>query len=308
MSPLFEISGDKSTVRQLPAKHARLEQHLEKLIEGNLERVLGVRFVATQYELRGDLQQGRIDTLGLDADGSPTIIEYKREKEPDVINQGLYYLNWLKEHRGDFELLVKKKLGFDVEIVWSQPRLIVIAETFAKWDTYAVKLMGQGIELWRYVFYDDHLLFLEQVYGQQRTLPSVATSSPIEESQPGLSDSYTLDDHTRKGNESIRALFLSLRDQILSLEGEEGEIIETPRKLYVAYRHGKNFCEVEVQKKVLKVYVDIPYSELEDRPALSRDLASVGHWGTGTSLFTLQVENQIEIVMKAIFQSYLRTL
>lgn len=307
MSPLFEISGDKSTARQLPASRVELERHLQRLIEGNLESILGVRLVASEFEMRGE-QQGRIDTIGLDADDSPTIIEYKRHENENVINQGLYYMNWLIDHRGDFELAARKQLGSEISVNWSHPRLIVIAQTFAKWDTHAVKRMGEGIELWRYMIYGENLLFLEQVYGQQRTVPSPAAPLQPQEPQQTPVETFSLEDHANKGNEATRSLFAGLRDEILALAGEEGEIIETPRKLYVAYRHGKNFCEVEVQKKVLKVYVDVPYEELEEHPSISKDLSSVGHWGTGSSLFTIKSEEDIPVTLKAIFQSYLRTL
>jgi hypothetical protein len=38
---------------------------------------------------------GRIDTLGLDDDDNPVIVEYKRDRSESVINQGLFYLAWL---------------------------------------------------------------------------------------------------------------------------------------------------------------------------------------------------------------------
>jgi predicted transport protein len=307
VSPLFEISPDKRSVRQLPANRVELEKHLQQLIERNLDSILGMRFVASEFEMRGD-QQGRIDSLGLDADDSPTIIEYKRHENENVINQGLYYMSWLIEHRGDFELAARNQLGFDINVNWSHPRLIVIAQTFVKWDLHAVKRMGEGIELWRYVIYGDNLLFLEQEYGQQRTLAAPIAPVVSEETPIAEPETYTIDAHAQKCTEPERPVFFALRDQILGLAGEEGEIIETPRKLYVAYRHGKNFCEVEVQKKTLKVYIDVPYEELEEQPSISRDLSNVGHWGTGSSLFMVRTHDDVHLVMKAIFQSYLRTL
>jgi hypothetical protein len=41
------------------------------------------------------------------------IIEYKRILSESVINQGLYYLDWLMDHKAEFELVVQKKLGSD---------------------------------------------------------------------------------------------------------------------------------------------------------------------------------------------------
>ncbi|MCL7466845.1 hypothetical protein MXB90_17640, partial [Phaeovulum sp. NW3] len=67
--------------------------------------------------------------MTIDENGSPVIIEYKRTSSENVINQGLFYLDWLMDHRGDFEVLVMKTLGTEAAntIDWTAPRLICIA-------------------------------------------------------------------------------------------------------------------------------------------------------------------------------------
>jgi hypothetical protein len=54
------------------------------------------------------------------------ILEYKRASNENVVSQGLFYLDWLMDHRKDFQWLVLKKLGKeDAEAVdWSAPRLM----------------------------------------------------------------------------------------------------------------------------------------------------------------------------------------
>ena len=47
----------------------------------------------------------------MDENGCPVIIEYKRSSNENVINQGLFYLDWLLDHKAEFELLVTKQLG-----------------------------------------------------------------------------------------------------------------------------------------------------------------------------------------------------
>jgi Endonuclease NucS len=108
-----------------------IEKSLQSLIERNLDAMLGVRFVATEHAT-GKVHGGRIDTLGLDENGSPVIVEYKRSSNENVINQGLFYLDWLLDHRVEFTLLAMKTLGSDVEdtIDWSAPRLVCVAGDF----------------------------------------------------------------------------------------------------------------------------------------------------------------------------------
>jgi RecB family endonuclease NucS len=100
---LFRISGDE--VSQLEAKTFGVERSLQTLIERHLDEFLGVRFLATEHST-GPAHGGRIDTLGIDENGCPVIIEYKRSMNENVINQGLFYLDWLMDHRDGFRWLV----------------------------------------------------------------------------------------------------------------------------------------------------------------------------------------------------------
>ena len=222
------------------------EKQLQSLFEKNLEKLLGVRFIATEF-FTGDRQKGRIDTLGIDQDGSPTIIEYKKSSKENVINQGLFYMDWLVDHKGDFAMAAQRALGNQISIDWSQPRLILIAESFSEYDKYAVNRIGANIELWTYRRYGDGFLYLETIF----------TSIPLKKQKSGKKEEdeklvlYTVDDHLQGKNKNIHLLFTSLRESILSL-GEEGEIIENPVKTYIGYKHGKNLCEVEIQANELK--------------------------------------------------------
>ncbi len=69
-----------------------IEKSLQTLLEKHLEAFLDVRFLASEYAT-GKTHGGRIDTLGLDDNNCPVIIEYKRALNENVINQGLYYLD-----------------------------------------------------------------------------------------------------------------------------------------------------------------------------------------------------------------------
>ena len=93
------------------------------------------------------------------------ILEYKRASNENVINQGLFYLDWLMDHRKDFQWLVLEKLGKDAADVvdWSAPRLICIAGDFNRYDDHAVKQIQRNIELIRYRRFGGDLLMLDLV-------------------------------------------------------------------------------------------------------------------------------------------------
>jgi hypothetical protein len=159
---LFRLIGNKAT--EIPTSASTLEKPLQNLIEQNLEVLLGIRFLATEYST-GKTHAGRIDTLGLDEDNCPVIIEYKRSASENVINQGLFYLDWLLDHRGEFKLMALERCGKDVanKIDWESPRLLCIASDFTKYDSHAVQQMNHNIELIRYRWFGQDQLLLELV-------------------------------------------------------------------------------------------------------------------------------------------------
>ena len=92
-----------------------------------------VTFLKTEYVTSNGC---RIDSLAVDENNWPVIFEYRMSSNENVINQGLFYLDWLLDHKADFELLVMKTLGKDTwdKLEWSMPRLICVAGDFTKYN------------------------------------------------------------------------------------------------------------------------------------------------------------------------------
>jgi hypothetical protein len=159
---LFRYSA--SGVKELSGKAATIEKELQSLIESRMETFLGVRFLDSEYST-GKTHRGRIDSLGLDENNCPVIIEYKRHSNENVINQGLFYLDWLLDHKAEFKWLVMEKLGKETAeaIDWSGTRLLCIAADFNKYDEHAVQQINRNISLIRYKLFSDDLLMFELV-------------------------------------------------------------------------------------------------------------------------------------------------
>lgn len=157
---LFRFTAGKAA--ELQGKQSDLEKKLQNLIEDNLAPLLGARLLATEYGT-GPKHGGRIDTLGVDENDSPVILEYKRSMGENVISQGLYYLDWLLDHKAEFVQLIRKTLGGKAadDVDWSEPRVICVASDFTKYDAHAVQQMGRNIELVRYKLFDGDLMLLE---------------------------------------------------------------------------------------------------------------------------------------------------
>ncbi len=170
--PMFEIS--KNNISPVSQSNFQTEKQLQNLVEKNLETIFNCRFIATEFST-GTQHAGRIDTLALSEDNNPVIIEYKKKESSDLINQSLFYLSWIHDHRGDFEIAAQKRLGHDTEVDWSDVRVICIAPGYKKYDLHAVKVMGANIELWRYRLYTNESIYLEEVFKQtypENSMPS----------------------------------------------------------------------------------------------------------------------------------------
>ena len=152
---LFKINELK--VSKLSNIELNKEKQIQILFEKNLPTILNVDFLASEYSTSFG---GRIDTLGIDKDGCPVIIEYKKNQNDNVINQGLSYLRWLLDHKADFEILCRNK-NITIDIDWSSPRVICIAESYNKFDLDTIEILPLKIELMKYRIYEDNILYLE---------------------------------------------------------------------------------------------------------------------------------------------------
>ena len=111
---LKATSSNEMSATEINGSSYAKEKELQKLIERNLETMFGIRFLASEHVTDYE-HGGRIDTVGIDENGCPAIIEYKRSMDQNVITQGLFYLDCLDTHRGNFEILALKKIGKETD-------------------------------------------------------------------------------------------------------------------------------------------------------------------------------------------------
>ena len=69
---LYKLTEGKA--KEIKKKELRLEREIQNLTETNLKEIFGITFLASEYST-GDKHRGRIDTLGIDENNSPVIIE-----------------------------------------------------------------------------------------------------------------------------------------------------------------------------------------------------------------------------------------
>lgn len=304
MSDIKLFHMGNGSVQELKGTSIAIEKTLQALIEKHLEVFLGVRFLATEYST-GKTHGGRIDTLGIDENGSPVIIEYKRALNENVINQGLFYLDWLMDHKGEFQLLVLNKLGkseFD-SIDWSAPRLLCIASDFTRYDEHAVQQMNRNIELIRYRRYGNELLLFELVNATTEQITTDANTIDNVVRNKGTSSHKTASELLEQASPDLNDRFEALKAFLLAL-GDDVQM--TVRKTYFAFRRIKNFACVEIQpqSKRIIVWVKIDPSSIELEKGFTRDVRDVGHFGTGDLEITIQNADDLERTKPLLLKSY----
>jgi predicted transport protein len=283
---------------------------IQSAFEKNLDVLLGIKFLASEHAT-GPVHGGRIDTLGVDEDGCPVIIEYKRSVNENVINQGLFYLDWLLDHRKEFQWLVMEKLGSEVakEIDWSAPRLICIAGDFTRYDEHAVKQIARNIELIRYRRFDGNLLLLELVRAPKQTktaIPTVVKEEGSNEPAESGSETYLsqqISYRLSQSDQALRDLFEAIRQFLIAL-GDDVQMKEL--KYYIAFKRLKNFACVEVypQVRVVTIHLKIDPQSVNLEEGFSRDVTNIGHFGTGDLQLTIKNMDDFAKAQPLLRQSY----
>lgn len=310
MSDIKLFKVENGVAKELQGQASDLEKPLQTLIEANLLPMLGIRFVATEYAT-GRTHAGRIDSLGLDENNSPVILEYKRSVGENVINQGLYYLDWLMDHQAEFKLQVMEKLGVAAaaDIDWTSPRVLCIAADFTKYDAHAVQQISQSVELIRYRRFGTDLLLLEQVNtasnGRSRARIRSVADGELEvpattKSAAAASDKSYAEWLAQLGPDMLE-LVSSLDDFIVSL-GDDVQRKEL--KLYMAFKRLKNFATVVLQKNRLLLFVHVDPDLLMPLAPNMRDARKFGHWGTGDLEISITGFADLEQAKPVIVQAY----
>ena len=283
-------------VKECTSSEVVLEKELQTLIEQNMEIFFGVRFLKSEYVVTN----GRMDSIGIDENNSPVIFEYKRSQNENVINQGLFYLDWLLDHKADFKLLVIDKLGMEAadNIDWSVPCVICVAHDFTKYDMHAVNQMQRNIKLVSYRRYDNGMLLLEHL-----NTPIV---KPIMENMGNENDTKnsTQKTHLEKLaaiSENMKNLYHSICDFIESL-GDD--IVSNQLKLYLAYKKVQNMVCIEIYNKQIILFLKLNPETVELENGFTRDMRSIGHYGTGDLQITIKNAADFERAKPLLERAY----
>ncbi len=290
---IFKIQKQKVSQISLNGQGFGSEFELRDLFAENLEEVLGVRFIAKEYPTT----DGRIDTLGIDENNSPVIIEYKWKENEEILSQGLFYFNWLMKNKKHFELLVANKLAANTKVNWEQPRVILIAQGFSRYVQAAVQQV-KNVELKTYNYYGTDILHIESVYSPSAVKVFVSKKESKEDKTV-----YDLNYHLNITTPELRKRANEVRAFILQLPNAE----ERPaQKSGITYKTTKSFARLEFRKNSIQLLVRDTSYEVDKLKQYVKDITS-NQWGyRGMVKFT--TESNIKHICDIVKASYESTL
>jgi len=293
--PIFRVKNKKA----IPLKEREFDSELElqKFVDENLEDFFGLKFIRREFGGQGF----SIDTVAYDPETKgPVLIEYKKDKQISVIDQGIAYLNWLLNHKGDYLILLQEKLEVK-DVDWSQARVIFIAKSYSTYQIQAAGMKGVPFELWKYDLYED-VFALDRVETPKSdvSLNTIIRTKATKEISKEIK-APTVEEHLEKANDKARELFETLREKILSLDDRT---IEKPVSWYIGYKV-RYFNFVSVQIFTNKLKVNVRASAIDDPKKVFEKVPPSYGWGK-TPIWRADISDQrdLDYCFSIIRQSY----
>jgi len=296
---LYQVN--KSQLQVLKENPFKLEREIQNLFEQNLTLLTGLEFVKSEFTIKGK----RIDTLAYDSQSNAfIIIEYKRDKNVSVVDQGFTYLGLMLENKADFVLTYNETLNKNLhssKVDWSQTRVVFVSPSFTENQRLATNFKDIAIELWEIKRFENDIISINPIKKTRsaESIKPVTQQSEKIKSVTAEIKVYTEEDHLNGVSDEIIELYETYKNAILNLF-DEVEIV--PKKLYIAFKKDKNISDIVVLKKGLKIFINLKKGQLDDPKGLTKDVSETGHWGNGDYELIVSNTDNLEYVMSLIKQ------
>ena len=300
---LYKIE-DKS-VKLVSPSTFKLEKDIQTLVEDNLTELFQIQFVKSEYSIKNF----RIDTLGYNKETKAfVIIEYKKERNFSVIDQGYTYLSLLLNNKADFVLEYNENCNTILrkdDIDWSQSRVIFISPNFTEYQKHSVNFRDVPFELWEIKRYENNLIGLvEHKTNSEESISTISDDirsvvSQVSKEVKVYDEEYHFNKNKNR-NEKIVELYKQLKERILNLPDVE----VSPKGTYISFRNKRPFVDVVIYNEGLYTIINMKKDTLNDPEKLMKDVSDKGHWGNGDYSTTIYPDTDLDYVMFLINQSY----
>lgn len=298
--PIYLNTNNK--LKEVEERAFKLERDIQRVFEENLSTIMQLTLVRSEFTIK----DRRIDTLAYDAQTNAfVIIEYKRDKNISVFDQGITYLGLMLANKADFVIeyneQLKKNMKRD-DVDWTQSRIVFVSTSFSEYQIAAADFRDFSIELWEAKQFEDNLISINPI-KKTKTAPSIKPVTQQSETYKRVTDEikvYTEEEHIAQASDEIAELYVKFRDAILNLSSD---VELKPQKFYIAFKKdGTNIACMEMQKKKLKIWIGAKFGKLEDGRGIAKDVANIGHYGTGDYEIVIDNDKDLEYIISLIKQ------
>lgn len=297
------FSNKNSKLNILKEKPFKLEKEIQSLFEENLETISNLKFVKSEFAIK----DYRIDTLAYDTEANAfVIIEYKRERNFSVIDQGITYLNLMLEYQANFIVEYNESCQENLkrnQIDWSQSKIIFVSSAFTDYQKQSTNFKDLAIELWEIRRFENDLVSINPI-KKSKSAPSIKKVQQSKDSTLAKVTKelvvYDEDFHLKDRSDDILELYESFKNAILILSPD---LEISPKKFYLAFKQNKNnIVSIRLQNKSLKIWINAKKGNLDDPKKLTKDVSNVGHWATGDYELTVSDTKNLEYIMSLVKQ------
>ena len=245
----------------------KLEKEIQSIFENNLMLLTGLELVKSEFTIKNN----RIDTLAFDPESQAfVIIEYKRERNYSVVDQGFTYLNLMLEYQANFVIAYNEYLNKNLklkDIDWSQSRILFVSPHFTDFQKQSTNFKDIGIELWEVERFENGILSINKIKKSKES-PSLkqlqSIQSPIIQNITQTIVQYDEDYHLANRSDDIKELYEQFRDSILNLAPD---IEMNIRKNYIAFKYkNSNLLYIHFFKDFIRFDISEQRKNLIDDP------------------------------------------
>ncbi|MGF7229922.1 DUF5655 domain-containing protein [Arachidicoccus sp.] len=297
---IYKLGQKLSFIKELPFK---FEKGIQSLVEKNLKSLLNLEFIRSEFALNNF----RIDTLAFDVESkSFVIVEYKRDKNFSVIDQGYAYLSLMLNNKADFILDFNENNKTTLkrtDVDWTQSKVIFISPQFTTYQREAINFKDLPIELWEIKRFENDTISFDQIQktSAKESIKTISRNDKAVEAVNKEVKVFTEQDHLQKVDFETRELYEQVKERLMSLSDN---VTNQPKKQTIGFKIDNNiFCDIVLQGKGLKIYLNLKSGDLQDQKKIARDVSNVGHWGNGSYEIKLTDLDDIDYIISLLKQS-----
>jgi hypothetical protein len=246
--PIFKING-KSLIPLKIIAFSR-EKEIQNTTEQNIEVIFGLKFVCSEFSI-GNF---RLDTIGFEEETkSFVIIEYKRDLNFSIVDQGFAYLSLMLNRKADFALMYNEKMNSSCRkdyFDWSQSKVFFISPSFTPYQIEATNFKNLPIALWEVHLYSNETIRYNKIKSQQATitLPTDPKTKGIKEIKV-----FTEDAILNSVESEIREAYMMIKNIVYQVNSDVEEKIK--KTMVCFYSGGKGLVWIKPTKKSITLWL-----------------------------------------------------